>query len=128
VQYNRSLAAGASEDLVIEYRAPTSGSIPTAPVFYPTGVAPLLAPVLDRPLQVNVVVARQLDNRYLLTFGTLSGRHYFIEYSDDGTTWTTAFQPVAGTGGTVNWLDLGPPKTYPDSDTVSIRYYRVLQT
>lgn len=127
VQYNRSLDAGQSVEIVIEYRAPTSGSIPTAPVFYPTVVAPLPAPVLDRPLQVNVVVTRQLDNHYLLTFGTLSARTYYIEYSDDGLNWTTVLQPVVGTGATVNWLDLGPPKTYPDSDTVVIRYYRVLQ-
>ncbi len=126
IQYNQTLAAGQTVDLVIEYYVPTNSTIPVAPTFRVDVVAPLppLNPVGSVLAGVNV--SRTLDNHYLLQFASLVGHYYEIQYSSDGVNWKAARPVLTGTGAQLAWVDNGPPKTESDSSGVATRYYRVI--
>jgi len=129
LQFNQVLLPGQVAELVVEYKVPGTGSVPTAPAFE-VDVVPVIAPLnpAGTILTTGVQVQRLADNRYLLDILTLANRTYYIQYSDDGTTWITVLSPLTGTGGTVSWLDNGPPKSFPDPNTNVQRNYRVIIT
>jgi hypothetical protein len=129
LQFNQVLLPGQVAELVVEYKVPGTGSVPTAPAFE-VDVVPVIAPLnpAGTILTTGVQVQRLADNRYLLDILTLANRTYYIQYSDDGTTWITVLSPLTGTGGTVSWLDNGPPKSFPDPNTNVQRNYRVILT
>jgi hypothetical protein len=128
IQYNQPLAAGQAVVLVIEYKVPTLAQMPVAPTFE-VDVTGLQAPpaLTGAVLLVNgVFVQRLADNRYTVSIQSLSGRTYYIQYSDDnGITWTTVLSPLTGTGSTLTWLDFGPPKTSANPNTSITRSYKV---
>ena len=62
-----------------------------------------------------------------LEFVTEPGRQYFIQYTDDLLGWTTVLPTLTGTAAARQWLDPGPPETYPSPDEVPTRFYRLLR-
>ena len=109
---------------------PNATLIPTAPTFLCEAVTPLAAVNPNGTVLSPVNVVRFTDapdqNRYALTFQSLKGKTYYIQYSSDGFNWTTVLTPYAGTGGILVWLDNGAPKTTSDSATVTQRFYQVV--
>ena len=83
--------------------------------------------IVDTSCFVSVGAFGQLESCYI-SFATVQGKKYWIEYSDNLEEWNLVFSPVVGTGETVIWQDSGPPKTRPlPSESGSGRYYRVLE-
>jgi hypothetical protein len=65
------------------------------------------------------------DGAIYIKFDTLPGRKYYVQYSEDMVTWITSFPPVTGNGGSVVWMDNGPPKTISRPGEETSRFYRV---
>jgi len=65
----------------------------------------------------------------LCEFRTVAGKAYYVQYSADLTTWTTALPAVMGNANWIEWLDNGPPKTIslPANALGGHRFYRVLR-
>jgi hypothetical protein len=101
------------------------------------GIGPL--PGTSIPTQVNGVGAlwtipviasrgtnlRQPDGSFLVKFKTDLNRTYQIQYTDDMHHWKIASPNILGTGGFVEWLDNGPPKTDVSPASVPTRAYRL---
>ena len=62
-----------------------------------------------------------------LEFVTDPGRQYFIQYSSGLLDWTTVLPAIPGNGAARQWLDPGPPDTYPAPAEVPARFYRLLR-
>ncbi len=71
------------------------------------------------------------ENRTVVQFLTTTTNRYFIQYVDNESDWTNsslvrvAQPPLAGNGSWLQWVDQGPPKTAPLTNTT--RFYRVLE-
>lgn len=63
----------------------------------------------------------------LLEFTTASGRSYTIQYSSDLLLWNNVLPKIQGTGGRVQWIDNGPPKTLSHPGTEGRRFYRMVE-
>lgn len=125
--YMHSLAIG-SDGALYAWGANDNGQL---------GIGPL--PSQDAPTRVDGVGAlwaipiistsnvtlRQPDGSFLIRFKTDLNRVYLIQYSDDGRSWKTASPSVTGTGGYVDWIDDGPPKTETAPANTPMRTYRV---
>jgi len=95
--------------LVIEV---VTGGFPTAPA------GTVLAP--DR--------AEFHLGRFKIDFLSTAGRTYYIQYSASAAgPWETSFPGVAGTGGRLQWVDTGPPRTTSLPTAAGTRFYRLLQ-
>lgn len=70
-------------------------------------------------------VMRLPEGNLLLEFSSELGRHYAIEYSDDGTRWKSSPTVVPSAGSRTQWIDRGPPRTTSPPATQSSRFYRV---
>ena len=70
-------------------------------------------------------VMRLPEGNLLLEFSSEPGRHYAIEYSDDGTRWRSSPTVVPSAGSRTQWIDRGPPRTTSPPATQSSRFYRV---
>ncbi len=129
IQYNQTLAAGQTVVLVIEYKVPTVGQMPVAPVFEVdvTGVQAQPSVAGGNLLTSGVLTQRLADNRYVVTLQqSLLGRTYLLQFTDDGgLAWTTVLSPITGTGTNLNWLDFGSPKTTADPNTLGTRTFRI---
>ncbi len=102
------------------------GMAPTSPIFFPTRV-PTIGGVCGSMLVFSRNAAQRLsDGTFRLAFETVLNRQYIVQYSDDLALWKTAFPPIVGNGGSVEWIDNGPPAT--DSSPVGLpgRWYRIL--
>ncbi|HEY1173520.1 MAG TPA: hypothetical protein VGH19_19300 [Verrucomicrobiae bacterium] len=127
VMFNVTLAANQTAELVVEFRVPAGSQIPTAATFE-VDVTPVQTPPSvsgGSQLLTGVQVQRLDDKDYLLQINTLLGRTYYVQYSDDNINWTTMLFSIIGTGSTVALLDQGPPNTYPEPASISLRNYRV---
>ena len=129
VMFNQTLGVNEVAVLTIEYKVPTVAQMPVAAAFEVdvTGVQAQPSVAGGTQLLTGVQTQRLADNRYVVTLlQSLVGRTYLVQYSDNGgLTWTTVLSPVTGTGANLNWLDQGPPKSYPDPNTTNNRAYRV---
>jgi alpha-tubulin suppressor-like RCC1 family protein len=96
-----------------------SQAVPT-PVY---GVSPLCG---TPALAADSHNSRLSDGTFLIQFNTDLNRTYYVEYSSDAQVWKVAFPPVLGTGGPVQWIDDGPPKTDSSPADQTLRFYRVL--
>jgi hypothetical protein len=70
-----------------------------------------------------------INGNGVMEFSTLAGQIYYVQYAEDagGTGgWKTALPAITGTGGVVQWIDNGPPKTESAPSEVPSRFYRVL--
>ncbi len=126
LQFNVSVAPGATVDFVAEYYTsdrstppdPTldAQEVPAESHLLPSG--PILS--LDRePFLWN--------GRVVIEFPSIPGETYAIEYSSDMETWQVAVPAVQAAGNRIQWIDDGPPKTQSRPDSVSSRFYRVVQ-
>jgi hypothetical protein len=125
VQYNLPLAPCAQVELTIEYYV-SSSNAPTADLLVEAG---LPAPAL-RVTGSSVPITRQQrlpDGNVLLEFNTARQRIYFVQYSTNRMEWKTSLPPIKGTGGRVQWIDNGPPKTETRPATQTPRHYRVIR-
>jgi hypothetical protein len=98
----------------------------SAPWVRPTRVASLLA-LCGTPVIFTDGNASQLpDGSFRLRFNTDLNRAYLIQYAGPDGVWKNANEPIIGTGGVVEWIDNGPPKTEAHPSTVTSRLYRVI--
>ncbi len=70
-------------------------------------------------------IMRLPEGTLLLEFSSEPGRHYAIEFSDDGTRWRSSPTVVPSAGSRTQWIDRGPPRTTSPPATQSSRFYRV---
>jgi hypothetical protein len=80
---------------------------------------------LGEPVAISGEDIVLTDGAIYIKFQTLPGRKYYVQYSEDMVNWTTSFPPVTGNGGSVIWMDNGPPKTISRPDEETSRFYRV---
>lgn len=126
LEYDRPLAPGAFVDLTIEYFVPDR-SIPSGTLTFEAVEPP---PPFDPAGTVQEIIRslRLADGSFLIDFATSAGRTYYLQYSADLNDWRTARPPVSGSGGGMQWVDNGPPKTESHPSTQPNRFYRVLLT
>ncbi len=98
----------------------------SAPLSRPARVASLEALCGTPILFTDGKASRLPDGTFMLQFSTDLNRSYLIQYSDDLETWRNTTPSVRGTGGLVEWVDDGPPKTEVHPSTVAARAYRVV--
>jgi hypothetical protein len=66
------------------------------------------------------------DGSIRVQFKSDLNRSYLVQYSEDLLQWKTASPALFGTGGTLEWIDDGPPKTDTHPSTESRRLYRLI--
>ena len=120
---NQVLAPGQKISFTIEYFspnrvAPANPQLEVVPInpqtFNPAGLTQFLQPR-------TVAIGGDI----LVEFNTENSRMYFVQYSSDLQTWITAEPGVAGTGGRVQWIDNGPPKTTSKPSSAGQRFYQI---
>ena len=66
--------------------------------------------------------------RFVVDFSSTAGKTYYIQYSSSPAgPYDTSFPGVAGTGGRLQWVDTGPPRTTSLPAAAGSRFYRILQ-
>lgn len=66
--------------------------------------------------------------RFKIDFSSLAGKTYYIQYSASvGGPFETSFPGLVGTGGRLQWVDTGPPRTSSLPTAAGTRFYRLLQ-
>ena len=70
------------------------------------------------------------NDTFLVEFKTVSNYVYYVQYNwnieDTNSVWQTALPGVLGTGGRVQWMDNGMPKTESVPRSTTNRFYRVI--
>jgi hypothetical protein len=101
-----------------------------------------IGPVVQQPQPVRVAnvgvlcgtpviysdgsLTRLDDGSIQLRFSSDLNRSYYVQYTDDMVEWKTTLPALVGTGGILEWIDDGPPKTDTHPQTVPTRVYRVV--
>ena len=68
------------------------------------------------------------EGRFKVDFASQVGKTYYIQYSSSvAGPYETSFPGIAGTGGHIQWVDTGPPRTTSLPTTAGSRFYRLLQ-
>ena len=66
--------------------------------------------------------------RFKIDFMSTGGKIYYIQYSPTvGGVYETSFPGIPGTGGRLQWVDTGPPRTTSVPTGAGTRFYRLLQ-
>ena len=126
VQYNQSVPAGGSIDLLIEYYDPLRILPEPPPALYAEAVSPM-EPIYPSGVELRVQRQRWLsDGTFLLEFNSALTRSYYVQYCDDMLHWKTAVPAVSGTGTRTQWIDNGPPRTESAPARSKTRLYRVV--
>lgn len=128
VALTRSLGAGESADLLLEYFVPgrTVFGNPAVEAWAVPAYVPTPAPGEG----VTGVTGRRLaSGRLMLEFPAEPGRAYEVVYDDDVTFSgaVRALPTISAPGDRVQWIDEGPPKTSHRPDEVSTRFYRIIE-
>lgn len=127
VLIQRPMSPFSSFELVLEYASADRQSASFTPEI--TVEVVLEPPPDDAPEAAGSFalerVMRLPEGNLLLEFSSEPGRHYAIEYSDDGTRWKSSPAVVPGAGSRTQWIDRGPPRTTSPPATQSSRFYRV---
>ncbi len=76
------------------------------------------------PRPIVSTPAVQADGSMVLTFASISGHNYTVQYSADLVNWTNAIPSLVGTGGLISWQDTGPPVTQSPPQNQPQRFYR----
>ncbi len=124
-----NLLPGTSNTVTLEFYVTDHRTVPT-PVYSLYLSDPLLrAPPAYFVVPVTLVGSRFTNGTYLVEFNTQPGLSYYVQYADTMSNLTanplTALPAIGGTGGRVQWIDNGPPKTL-SAPTNAERFYRVL--
>ncbi len=127
VQYNQAIPPFTTVDLTIEYFTPLVQAV-TASLL--AEVVPLAPPPRPFPPGTTLVPTKRLstasDGRMLVSFDSVPGQLYYIEYSDDLVVWKPSYPPVTALGVVSQWVDNGWPKTENHPASVKKRFYHVL--
>jgi hypothetical protein len=69
------------------------------------------------------------NGRWLLEFDSLAGGLYYIQFRTNMSTapWTTVVPSILGSGDRVQWVDTGPPRTFPPPEAAVERFYQVIR-
>jgi hypothetical protein len=97
--------------------------LPQQPV--PTRIEPIGNLQGFAVIQPGSESSRLPDGTFRIRFKTEFNRSYLIQYSDNVAEWKTALPAVLGTGGVVEWIDDGPPRTETHPAEHPSRYYRI---
>ena len=66
--------------------------------------------------------------RFKIDYMSTAGKTYYIQYSASALgPYETSFPGIAGTGGRLQWVDTGPPRTSSLPTGAGARFYRLLQ-
>lgn len=68
---------------------------------------------------------RDCEGHFAVTFRSVPGRLYQVEYSADGKVWKPSSEPTRAAGSIVRWVDCGCPHTECAPGDVRQRFYRV---
>jgi hypothetical protein len=126
IDYSASLAPGQSVDLTVEYYIADRKTMP-----HPHMVVEFLALqsfVVPEGTLLGVTF-NMVEGMGVVEFSTLAGHTYYVQYAEDASgtgSWKTALPPITGTGGIVQWIDNGPPKTECVPSAAPSRFYRAL--
>ena len=101
------------------------GFAASAPVRQPTRVTAFEGVCGDMIVFSRNPDTHQIENGFKIAFPSIFNRRYIIQYTDDLAVWKTAFPPVTGTGGNVEWIDNGPPTTETAPASSAVRMYRI---
>ncbi len=127
VQYNREVPARSSVLLTIEYLTPLVQTIQSTLTGEIVPIAPPPAPAAGELIQIKRM-SKFPDGRVLLTFDSIIGRVYSIEYSEDLELWKTSYPGIKAVGTGIQWVDNGWPKTMGHPADFPERFYRVRLT
>ena len=124
-----NLLPGESRWVTLEYLVPDHATVPQ-PKYILYQDYPLALIMPGNVAQVTITTNRYYNDTFLVEFPTFAGARYYIQYAatPEGlvTNVQTVFPPLYGTGGHLQWIDNGPPKTVspPVNDA---RFYRVMK-
>ena len=124
-----NLLPGESRWVTLDYLVPDHATVPQPKyILYQDYPRALIMP--GNVAQVTITTNRYHNGTFLVEFPTFLGSRYYIQYaaSPEGlvTNVQTVFPPLNGTGGHLQWIDNGPPKTAsPPVDKA--RFYRVMK-
>ena len=122
------LAAGAVRLLTAEYYVSDRRTVP-APT-YEVSIAQATFVTLNGTNIMQVDRALFTNDTFLVEFKTISNYVYYVQYNwnieDTNSVWQTALPGVLGTGGRVQWMDNGMPKTESVPRSTTSRFYRVI--
>jgi hypothetical protein len=129
-----NLLPGESREVTLEFYVTDHLTVPK-PLYSISLAAPLVSKVSTSPPPLTITGSRYTsDHVFLVEFTTALGLSYYVQYAstpdelaENSSQVKTALPVVKGTGGSVQWIDNGPPKT--DSPPINgARFYRVLQS
>ena len=133
IEVHQPLRPGGKFVLVLEYEVPKGSPVVIYPqltteviVNAPKAAAVAALAVVVEPEQVLAVETceRTPEGDFALTFSSVPGRLYQVEYSADGKDWK-ASTPTRAAGSAVRWVDSGLPHTECAPKDVPKRLYRV---
>lgn len=117
-------APGSTQSLTIEYRSQDRTTIPD-PQFEITTADP--EPQGPDGITAALQPRASLQGgNILIEFNSVAGQGYYIQYSQDASSWKTALPKIEGTGNRIQWIDNGLPKTDSHPSTASTRFYRIM--
>jgi hypothetical protein len=129
ILYSSAISAGGSGTLMIKYYIPSR--IPPSPTLVPEVLgtdygAAKLGKV--RPAAPLIEYCTRLSNgAFLVQFNSSEGYSYYIQYCGSlNGTWKTAAPVITGTGGSMQWIDDGQPKTESNPAAGPARFYRIV--
>jgi hypothetical protein len=125
VQHNAAIDPGQGFEFTIEYFVATRRVLP-APTLRGEVVVPS-STTAGQGERIDVLRSGMTNGFFLVEFPTTSTNVYTVQYSDDGNRWRAAAPEIAGTGGRVVWMDIGPPKTASLPAVQPMRLYRLLR-
>ncbi len=127
ILYNRTLPAGQSVVLLVEYYAPSRLTALQPELVVETGLHRDFEPTVGADFAIRRLVRRN-DGSVLLEFPAEPGRRYIVQYTDDFSGWRDASVALRAGGTRVQWIDSGPPKTSTFPALAGFRSYRVVAT
>lgn len=123
LQVSGPLAAG-TIPVTIQFIVLDRTTIPS-PTYQVEEVAVAQPPTLaGTPISIPMEDMTFANGAVYLKFPSLPGRTYYVQYSDDMVNWNTTLPAVTGNGGSIIWVDNGPPKTPSRPEDETQRFYR----
>lgn len=127
LHFTRLLPPGESFTFVIEYYQPMRNTNFTPVITVELGDRLVVETPSGEPTEIAPTLTFD-DGRRLLEFPTTPGNEYLIQYSPDMNTWTTVLPSLRGVATSIQWIDSGPPKTFPHPDDTIQRFYRIYES
>lgn len=134
LSYSKSLVAGESVTVKIEYYSKTNRNTPTSKIsveLIPSVGKALNAAYVVQPVEPPFAILSlrrsEVDGSVTIEFASEAGAEYHLQYSDDLLNWQTVLPAIHATGDRVEWTDSGPPATEKHPSAKAARFYRVLK-